>query len=100
MALSVRCPFVGTYRVEVSGWDSSQVFFVEKTELEWSEENGKQITLSRDLNPATMIFVRLLQPTSPDRSSPVAYKAEHIASTVGNQHQFRLSRAVPRTHSN
>ena len=100
MLLSARRPFVGTYRVEVSGWDATQAFFVEKTELEWCEETGKQITLSRNLNPATMIFVRLLQPTSPDRSSPVAYKAEHIDSTEGNQHQFRLSRAVPRTNSN
>jgi len=100
MLLAARHPFVGTYRVEVSGWDSEQAFFVEKTELEWSEETGKQITLSRELNPATMIFVRLLQATSPDRSSPVAYKAEPIAATAGNQHQFRLSRALPRTNSN
>jgi len=100
MLLSARHPLVSTYRVEVSGWDSSQAFFVEKTELEWSEESGKQITLSRNLNPATMIFVRLLQSTSPDRSRPVAYRAEHIASTLENQHQFRLSRAIPRASSN
>lgn len=99
MLLTARDPSVGTYRVEVSGWDNNLAFFVEETELEWSEESGKQITLSRALNTATMIFVRLLQPTAPDRSSPMAYKAEHIASTEGDLHQFRLtqvaSRAIP-----
>lgn len=99
MLLTARHPFVGTYRVEVSGWDSDQSFFVEKTELEWSEELGKQITLSRALNPSTMIFVRLLQPTAPDRSSPVAYKAEPLANTVGDLHQFRLSQVAPRASS-
>jgi len=100
MLLTARHPVVGTYRVEVSGWDSSQSFFVEKTELEWSEESGKQIALSRSLNPATMIFVRLLQPMSSNGSSPVAYKAEYVSSTLENLHQFRLSRAVPRSPSN
>ena len=47
MNLTVPQPAIDTYRVEVSGWDTSQSFFVEKPELEWNEENGKQITLSR-----------------------------------------------------
>jgi len=99
MLLIARHAIVGTYRVEVSGWDSDQSFFVEKTELEWSEESGKQITLSRALNPSTMVFVRLLQPTAADRSSPVAYKAEQIASIAGDLHQFRLSQVAPHTSS-
>jgi hypothetical protein len=28
--------------VEVSGWDEHEDFFVEKTELQWSEQSGKQ----------------------------------------------------------
>jgi hypothetical protein len=85
-----------THRVEVSGWDISQSFFVEKPELEWNEENGKQITLKRVLRKKTKLFVRLLQSTAPDRSSPVAYWAEHIARTPQGFHQFRLNQVLPR----
>jgi hypothetical protein len=70
MLLTDQHPVVGTYGVEVSGWDSSPSFFVEKTELAWSEASGKQITLRRQLRPGTMIFVRLLQPTATDRVQP------------------------------
>ena len=100
MLLTARHPVVATYRVEVSGWDSSQSFFVEKTELEWSEETGKEVSLKRQLRPGTMIFVRLLQPTATDRSSPVAYEAEYITSETAGLHQFRLIQVVPRTNSN
>src|SRR5580693_5671361 len=82
-----------TYRVEVSGWDSSHIFFVEKSELSWSEAEGKQITLTRALNPGTMIFVRLLQATSADRSVAVPYQAEQLASTLEGIWQFRIHRA-------
>jgi hypothetical protein len=75
--------------VEVSGWDISQSFFVEKPELEWNEENGKQITLSRALRKRTMLFVRLLQSTAPERCSPVAYWAEHqIAASEATALEF------------
>jgi hypothetical protein len=85
-----------TYRVEVSGWDVSHIFFVEKSELSWNEENGKQITLTRALNPGTMIFVRLLQATSADRAVAVPYQAEQLASTLEGIWQFRIHRAEPR----
>ena len=100
MLLTAQQRMVGTYRVEVSGWDSSQTYFVEKTELEWSEESGKQIALNRELRADTMIFVRLLQTTMTDRGFPVAYKAEHVANLRGGRHQFRLQQVIPRTHPN
>jgi hypothetical protein len=96
MSLSVPPPATGTYRVEVSGWDSSLEFFVEKSELAWSEETGKQITLARALRKGTMVFVRLLQPTAPDHSSSVAYWAEYIATIPEGFHQFRLNQIHPR----
>ena len=34
-----------SYSVEVSGWDNNEDFFVEKTELHWSEQSGKHILL-------------------------------------------------------
>ena len=65
-----------TYSVEVSGWDHSHTFFVERSELTWSEETGKLLTLSRRLPPAAMIFVRLLQPADGDRTFPVPYETK------------------------
>ena len=95
MVLTCGHSHTKTYRVEVSGWDSSLIFFVEKAELSWSEETGKQVTLTHALCPGTMIFVRLLQATSPERSVPVPYQAVHVATTPDGYRQFRLRRAEP-----
>ena len=96
MAAIERQPLASTYSVEVSGWDNSHAFFVERSELQWSEETGKQLTLLHRLPPGAMIFVRLLQPTDGDRAFPVAYEAEALSSGSGKPQQFRLRRAVPR----
>ena len=37
------------YPVEVSGWDEHEDFFVQKTELQWSEQSGKHVlTIAAD----------------------------------------------------
>jgi hypothetical protein len=95
MLLTFGQSLTRTYRVEVSGWDVSHIFFVEKSELSWSEADGKQIALTRALTPGTMIFVRLLQATSADRSVAVPYQAEQLASTLEGIWQFRIHRAEP-----
>ena len=96
MQLTARQPLRSTYSVEVSGWDSTPTFFVERTELSWKEETGKFLTLSRLLCPGTMIFVRLLQPIAAERSFPVPYQAEAVATTSDGRHQFRIKRSEPR----
>ena len=97
MILSARYPSTNLYRVEVSGWDKHQAFFVEKSELEWSEESGKQIALSHAVSDGAVIFLRLLQLIGNDRSHPVAYETEFVSMTPDGQHQFRLHKACPRT---
>ena len=97
MLLASEKPLSTIYSVEVSGWDRTHSFFVEKSELSWSEETGKQLALSRQLSEGEMIFVRLLQPTEGDRAFPVAYEAEPLPATSRGQRQFRLRRAVPRS---
>ena len=79
MILTAEHPATNLYRVEVSGWDDSKAFFVENSELEWTDESGKQVTLNRGLSDGAVIFLRLLQPISNDRSHPVAYEAELVA---------------------
>lgn len=86
-----------TYAVEVSGWDNSHIFFVERSELSWDEEYGKHLTLARELRPGTMIFVRLLQPLATDSAFPVAYRAEPVGMTLEGQQRFRVTRMEPRS---
>jgi hypothetical protein len=92
----VSHPGVLAYRVEVSGWDSAQEFFVEKADLEWSEDAGKQVLLTRAIPRGAIVFLRLLQPTGVDRVHPVAYQADPITETEDGQYRIRLLPARPR----
>jgi hypothetical protein len=67
------------YRVEVSGWDSSENFFVEKTALTWAQNSEKQVTLKSSLREGSVIFVRLLQTAVMVTNIPVAYQAISVA---------------------
>jgi len=90
MILTAEHPVTNLYRVEVSGWDDNKSFFVENSELEWTDESGKQVILNRGLTEGALIFLRLLQPISKDRSHPVAYAAELVTRTDEGLRQFRL----------
>lgn len=95
--VSMAGHLLGTiYSVEVSGWDNAHSFFVEKSDLAWDEESGKYLTLSRQLCPGTMIFVRLLQPLAAENAFPVAYRAEPAGATREGQQIFRVTRMEPR----
>jgi hypothetical protein len=96
MSLSARLPITSLYRVEVSGWDKSRTFFVEKSELEWNEESGKHVTLSRPVPDGSVVFLRLIQPLSADRSQSVPYEIEFVSVTPAGQSQFRLHPVRPR----
>jgi hypothetical protein len=64
-----------SYRVEVSGWDAKESFFVEKTMLEWKPDDKKSMLLRADIRPGCIVFVRLLQPLATATSFPIAYEA-------------------------
>jgi len=72
------------YRVEVSGWDTKETFFVEKTILEWEGEGKKEIALKSRLREGCVVFVRLLQPVTTGNSFPIAYQARTIAGQDAN----------------
>jgi len=93
--LTAEHPTINSYTVEASGWDSAHTFFVENCELEGNEETGKYLTLTHAPRRGSMIFLRILQPTSPGRSSPVAYRAQPIGVTHKGQQQFRLKQVRP-----
>ncbi|HTS11786.1 MAG TPA: hypothetical protein VMH00_06690 [Candidatus Limnocylindrales bacterium] len=66
------------YRVEVSGWDSTESFFVEKTMLNWTRDEQKHVNLRSVLREGSVVFVRLLQPVSTTHNFPIAYQAKRI----------------------
>ena len=96
MLLQAHGPLIDRYSVEVSGWDISGEFFVEKSELEWNEQSGKLVVLQRMLPEGAYVFVRLLQVTSVERSHPVAYAAHFARSRLGRQREFQLTAVHPR----
>jgi hypothetical protein len=92
------------YRVEVSGWDSNQEFFVERTDLEWSKDVSKLIVLSRPVPAGSLLFLRLLNPTCLDRVHPVPYQADPLpaANQTADKRRYwvRLLPALPRKRVN
>jgi hypothetical protein len=68
------------YAVEVSGWDNHEDFFVENTELQWSEESAGLIHMTHPIASGTLLFLRLLDPTSLDRVHPVPYVAKRVVA--------------------
>ena len=90
MISPVRFPAAMTYRVEVSGWDAEQNYFVTKAELQWHDDNGKHVILSRKLVNHALVFVRLLPFTESDRALPVPYHVEYVESASEGLHKFRL----------
>ena len=94
--LSETLPIIGTCRVEVSGWDEDEIFFVEKSELSWDDFAGKHIALKHMLADGALVFIRMVQPISLRRSFPIAYAAEFIACDPHGLHEFRLNPVQPR----
>ncbi|MGH9738241.1 MAG: hypothetical protein ACRD4X_06590 [Candidatus Acidiferrales bacterium] len=73
-----------SYSVEVSGWDVSETFFVETTDLTWTADGMKEIFLRRSVREGSVVFVRLMQPVTNSDNCPIACQAmkviEHAAT--------------------
>lgn len=69
-----------TYRVEISGWNASGNFFVEKTTVQWSPDTGKEVAMRASLREGDIVFVRLNQTSTAAPAFPIAYLAEKISS--------------------
>ena len=86
----------GEYRVEVSGWDEEENFFVEKSQLAWNDESGKHVCLQHMLPEGSLIFVRLLQSTSMNPTIPVAFETGFLGQDERGRYQFRLNPVIPK----
>jgi len=86
-----------SYRVEVSGWDSSETFFVEKTFLDWSAAESKEVLLRSSLHEGSVIFMRLLQQLSNESTFPLPYQAVKVLPRdVHGRSRVQLAQLRPR----
>jgi hypothetical protein len=82
-------------RIEVSGWDEDETFFVEKSEFAYDEVAGKHITLQHNLPEGSLIFLRLIHSPALQHSIPVAYKTHFIGWDFQGNYRFSLIPAHP-----
>jgi len=85
-----------SYRVEVSGWDASENFFVEKTTLDWRGGDQKEISLQVRLREGCMLFIRLLQPPAAANNIPIAYQVSKVKKDDKGRTRFSLAQIRPR----
>ena len=87
------------YPVEVSGWDTDENFFVEKTILEWKEGGVKTTSLHCAIRVGCVLFIRLLQ-TPIGSNFPIPYEVASVAESEGNSTvQISLVQLQPRVSS-
>ena len=84
--------------VLVSGWDLDERFFVEKTDLVWSQNGDKKVLLHHALPAGTIIFVRLQAPESTGSPVPVTHQVVGMQPMDCNgQCEMRLAQLRPRS---
>lgn len=86
-----------SYAVEVSGWDASEDFFVENTDLTWTAGGMKEINLYHTVRQGSVVFVRLMQPIANSDTYPIACQAVNVMehTSTGRAHVL-LSQLRPR----
>lgn len=67
-----------SYRVEVSGWDRGENFFVERTQLVWGRDQKHEVNLRAPLRVGSIVFVRLIQNMLQNTAFPIAYQAVNL----------------------
>jgi hypothetical protein len=85
-----------SYRVEVSGWDEKENFFVEKTTLDWTEGTGKKIDLRARVAAQAVVFVRLAQQLGGTGGFPIPYRAVEISARRDGYSTVHVEQLQPR----
>ncbi len=87
---------LSVYRVEISGWDLNEQFFVERAALEWSIGEQKTVLIHRRARQGALLFIRLLENSAPSRTFPVAYRVREIREREdGSGYELILSQVWP-----
>ncbi len=91
---------VTMYRVEVSGWDLNEQFFVERTALQWGDGDRRTVLVRQRVRQGSLVFVRLLEVPAPSRCFPVAYRARQVVEREnGALYELTLSQVWPAADS-
>jgi hypothetical protein len=87
---------ISVYRVEISGWDLDEQFFVERAALEWRVGEQKTVLIQRRARQGALLFIRLLENSSPSRPFPVAYRVREVREReAGKLYELILSQVWP-----
>jgi hypothetical protein len=68
-------------RVEVSGWDAAERFFVEEALLEMNDEGERFVHLRHPVHPGLTVFLRLIDSPIGFPASPIAYEVKEVTVT-------------------
>ncbi|MFZ3215593.1 MAG: hypothetical protein WA192_05985 [Candidatus Acidiferrales bacterium] len=82
-AMNLMAEHSNSYRVEVSGWDAKESFFVERASLDWKERERKTVALRAAVRYGSVLFVRLLRPLGGGAGFPVPYRIVEIEDSAG-----------------
>ncbi|HTQ85969.1 MAG TPA: hypothetical protein VMI93_07140 [Candidatus Solibacter sp.] len=87
---------ISMYRVEVSGWDLNEQFFVERTALQWGRGESRMVLIRQKVRTGALVFVRLLENAAAPRSFPVAYRARQVVEREnGALYELMLNQVWP-----
>jgi hypothetical protein len=85
------------HKVEISGWDSNEDFFVEGTSLGWEAGEENIIRLRHRVRPGSMIFLRVVEPSSEPIRFPVAFRVRRVSARMeAGAYEAILRRLWPR----
>jgi len=82
--MNLRAEQVNSYTVEISGWDVSNNFFVDRTTLDWDDSETKRVRLGWIVREGSVVFLRLLQPFGDGTSLPVACRAVKVTGKAAD----------------
>lgn len=83
--------------VEISGWDLAENFFVEKTVLRRCDDGSRSVLLHAPLRVGALVFARLPDEHTADRTSPVTYQVARINANFSVQgREIQLLQRHPR----
>ncbi|HUK31554.1 MAG TPA: hypothetical protein VLV89_10605 [Candidatus Acidoferrum sp.] len=90
---------VTNYPIEISGWDKDEDFFVERTNLEWTETR-KVVRLHHSIPRGSLVFVRLIGESKECLSHPLAYETVDVKfQEQDHAYETLLTLMHPRTRS-
>jgi hypothetical protein len=88
-----------THSVEISGWDTDENFFVERAYLQNYADGHKHVSIRSRLRIGSLVFLRISDELSPERSVPVAYEVSKMSEPASNRlADVELVRRHPREH--